>query len=383
MINTYAVDIRRKLHMYPELSFDLDRTLALLKTELENIGVEYTEQYGKSSIVATVNPEKSHYTIGIRADMDALPITEENDVEYKSRIEGKMHACGHDAHTAIALTALKELYEMRDKINCRVRFLFQSAEETYCGAKFMADDGVMEDIDCIIALHVDANCRVGEIMLDDGPINANADHFLLEFFGKAAHVARQQNGIDANMMAIKAYTAIEFLMAKEVGFNKVALFNAGQIHGGTASNNISDYCRMNCTLRTWDDETAGSLLEKIEKTTKMTAQMSGGNAKFTLMTHYPILVNDREVTLKLRSTAEKVVGEDHILPFERSTGAEDFACFTRLKPGCMFRLGVANENREPYATHTSKFDIDENALDIGVKIFKQFVLDHMNGEIKK
>ena len=383
MINTYAVDIRRKLHMYPEIGFDLERTTALVKAELEKIGVEYTEQYGKSSIVATINPEKSRYTIGIRADMDALPITEQNDVEYKSRIEGRMHACGHDAHTAIALTTLKELYEMRDKINCRVKFLFQSAEESYCGASFMAEDGVMDDIDCIVALHVEASYRVGEVGFIEGEANANADQITLEFFGKTAHVARQQNGIDANMIAMKTYAAIEFLIAKEVKYDKVALFNAGVIRGGTADNAISEYCRMDCTLRTWDDETEKSLLEKIEKTALMTAEMSGGEAKFTFTTHYPILFNDETVTQKLRESAVKIVGEDHIRPYPRSTGGEDFAYFAKEKPGCMFRLGVANDSREPYATHTSKFDIDENALDIGVKIFKQFVLDHMNGEIKK
>ncbi|MBO4433542.1 MAG: amidohydrolase, partial [Clostridia bacterium] len=209
MINEYAVGIRRKLHMYPELGFDLDKTLTLLKSELSKIGVEFTEEYGKSSLVATINPEKDNYTIGIRADMDALPITEENDVEYKSRIEGKMHACGHDAHTAIALATLKELYEVRDKINCRVKFLFQSVEESFCGAKYMAEDGVMDGIDCIIALHVDANCRVGGILLKSDEQNANVDNFTLEFFGKASHVARQQNGIDAKMLAVRTYTAIE------------------------------------------------------------------------------------------------------------------------------------------------------------------------------
>lgn len=380
MINTYAVDIRRKLHMYPELSFDLEQTLALLKTELEKIGVEYTEQYGKSAIVATINPEKNRYTIGIRADMDALPITEENDVEYKSRIDGHMHACGHDAHTAIALTTLKELYAIKDKINCCVKFLFQSAEESCCGAKYMVADGVMDDIDIVVALHVDAGCKTGEIKLRTGECNANADQITLEFFGKTSHVARQQNGIDANMIAIKAYMAIEFLLAKEVQYDKVALFNAGEIHGGTANNVISDYCRMECTLRTWDDETEKTLLEKIEKTVLMMAKMSGGEAKFSFTTHYPILVNDDAVTQKVAESAAKIIGADRILPFERSTGGEDFAYFARLKPGCMFRLGVSDGKREPYATHTSKFDIDENALDIGVKIFKQFVLDHMNDE---
>ena len=226
--------------MYPEIGFDLDRTLKLLKSELDKIGVDYTEKYGKSSIVATINPEKNHFTIGIRADMDALPITEENTVDYKSKTEGKMHACGHDAHTAIALTTLKELYKERDNINCSVKFLFQSGEEAYCGAKYMTDDGVMDDIDCIVALHVEPTCKTGKILVKPGARYANAYHFTLEFFGKSVHAAFQQNGIDANMIAMNAYSAIESMMAKSLSADDVAVFNAGEIQGGTANNIISD-----------------------------------------------------------------------------------------------------------------------------------------------
>ena len=377
MMNQYAVDIRRELHMHPEIGFDLGETLSLLRRELSKIGVDYTEKYGKSCIVATVNPEKENYTIGIRADMDALPITEENDVPYKSRNEGRMHACGHDAHTAIALTALKELYEIRDRIDCRVKFLFQSAEEGGGGARYMVEDGVMDDIDCVIALHVDTTCPVGEILLSPGAENANSDAFDLEFFGKADHPARQQDAIDANMLAIKVYTAIEFMIAKEVKYNDVVIFNAGEIHGGTARNNISDYCRMNCTLRTWEDETRQRLLERIKKTAEMTAEIYGGKGKLTPVSYYPVLINDDKTTQKLRESAAKVVGEENIREHVRSTGGEDFAYFAKEKPGCMFRLGIVGKNGKAYPSHTSRFDIDEEALDIGVRIMKQFVLDHM------
>lgn len=378
MINQYAVNIRRELHMFPELGFDLERTISLIKGELIKLGVSYTEEYGKSSIVATINPDKKNYTIGIRADMDALPIREENDVPYKSKIDGKMHACGHDAHTAILLTTLKELYEVREQINCRVKFLFQSAEEAICGAKYMAEDGVMNDIDCIIALHVDAEYRAGQVVVGIGPQNANVDNFILEFFGKASHVARQQNGADANMAAIKACMAIELMLAKEVKFDDVAIFNAGEIHGGTANNIISDYCSMNCTLRTWNDETENMILEKIKKIVNLTAEMSGVKASFTKREHYPVLVNDAGIAERVKASAIAVLGEENVFPKKvRSTGGEDFAYFAREKPGCMFRLGTLDkENQKSYATHSSKFDVDEEALDVGVKVFKQFVFDY-------
>ena len=149
-MESFVIEARRRLHEYPEVGFELDKTLEFLRSELDKMGVEYTEKYGKSSIVATINPEKTNFTIGIRADIDALPVTEETDLPFKSKNEGKMHACGHDAHTAIALDTCRRLNEMRDKINCCVKILFQAAEEgPSSGAKLMALDGVMKDIDCI------------------------------------------------------------------------------------------------------------------------------------------------------------------------------------------------------------------------------------------
>ena len=151
-----VVNLRRELHQHPEIGFDLPKTLALVRRELDALGIEYTDKFGKSSLVATINPEKTNFTIGIRADIDALPIQEENDIPFKSRIDGQMHACGHDSHAAMALDACRRLSEMKDQLSCRVKFLFQAAEEyPPSGAKLMAADGVMNDIDAIIALHVD------------------------------------------------------------------------------------------------------------------------------------------------------------------------------------------------------------------------------------
>lgn len=368
--------------MYPEIGFDLDRTLGFLKGELDKIGVTYTEKYGKSSLVATVNPEKSHFTIGIRADMDALPINELNDVPYKSRIEGQMHACGHDAHTAIALDTCRRIYEMRDRINCRVKFIFQAAEEyPPSGAKLMAEDGVMDDIDCIVALHIDTGYKTGEIGLSVGPQNATSDGFYLEFYGKSAHVANQQKGIDAIMMAVRAYTDIEFMIAKEIKANDSVIFNVGAINGGTANNIICDKCTMFCTLRTQKEENADYILGKIKKIIASVADSAGGEAKFVESKHYPIVYNDEVVAEKVRAAAERVVGREHLLPKNtRGMGGEDFAYFANFKPGCMFRLGVSNaECGFGGMLHNGNLLLDEDALEVGVNIFVQFIIDNMNG----
>ena len=186
----YLTRIRRELHEYPEIGFDLTKTLALIRRELEAHGIEYTEKYGESSIVATVNPEGGGKTIGIRADIDALPVTEESDPPYKSKIDGAMHACGHDAHTAIALGAAIRLAEMKDSLTCRVKVIFQAAEEyPPSGAMLMVRDGVMEDIDEIISLHTDNDIPVGKIGIMPGDMNAISDGFVLTFHGKNAHAA--------------------------------------------------------------------------------------------------------------------------------------------------------------------------------------------------
>ena len=381
-MNSYAVNARRQLHMYPEVGFDLDRTLEFLRAELDKMGVEYTEKFGKSSIVATVNPEKSGFTIGVRADTDALPIIEQNDVPYKSKIDGQMHACGHDMHTAIVLDTCRRINEMKDKINCRVKFLFQAAEEyPPSGARLMAEDGVMEDIDCIVALHIDTGYKTGEIGLAAGPQNATSDGFYLEFYGKSAHAANQQKGVDAIMMAVRAYTDIEFMIAKEIKANDPVIFNVGTIHGGVTNNIICDECTMYCTLRTQKEENADYILGKIKKIIAAIAETTGGEAKFIESKHYPIVENDPTITEKIRAAAEKALGEDKIMPKKsRGMGGEDFSYFTRQKPGCMFRLGVSNADCGfGGMLHNGKLLPDEDALEVGASVFVQFILDNMNG----
>lgn len=380
-MESYVINARRQLHMYPEVGFDLERTLDFLRCELDKMGVEYTEKYGKSSIVATINPEKTDFTIGIRADIDALPITELNDIPFKSRLDGQMHACGHDAHTAIALDTCRRLNEMREKLNCRVKILFQAAEEyPPSGAKLMAADGVMDDIDCIVALHVDTAYDVGEIGLSVGPQNATSDGFYLEFYGKAAHAAQQERGIDAITMAVRAYTDIEFMIAKEIKAKNPIIFNVGAIHGGVTNNIICDRCSMFCTLRTQNKEDADYILTKIKKIITSVAETAGGRAEFVESKHYPIVNNHPVIVKKIRAAAEKTVGKDNVLPRVQTMGGEDFSYFANLKPGCMFRLGVRNKEKGyTVAVHNGKFMIDEAALDIGVSVFVRFVIDNMNG----
>lgn len=378
----YAVDIRRQLHQYPEVGFDLERTLALLRKELDAMGVEYTECYGRSSLVATINPEKTGFTIGIRADIDALPMQEVPGREYGSRIDGQMHACGHDAHTAIALATVKSLHAMREQIDCRVKILFQSAEEyATSGAKLMVADGVMDDIDCVVALHCDTGFDAGEVALSVGEQNAVSHGFRLHFTGKNAHAANQYRGVDAIMLAVRAYTSLEMMIAKEVDAREPVVFNVGAINGGTTNNIVADACSMFCTLRTHRAEVDAQIVGRIKTICESVAQSGGGGFSFEEVKYYPIVCNDAVVTDRLRAAAVAALGEASVLPMKhRSMGGEDFSYMTQQKPGAMFRLGVRNEACGIVAgLHQTNFDIDESALEVGVQVFTQFLLDNMHG----
>lgn len=380
-MNTYARKIRRELHRHPEIGFDLPNTVAVVRRELEAIGLPYTEQYGQGSVVATLNAGRETYTIALRADMDALPMQEQNDAPYKSQVPGKMHACGHDAHTAILLATARELKENADKINCCVKFLFQPAEETSGGAKMMLDNGAIDDVDCVLGLHCDNTYEVGQIMVFPKEQNANSDGFYLDFYGVSSHTSVQHQGVDAIMMAVKAYTAIEFMVAKEINTLHPCIFNVGSIHAGETNNIVADHCRMFCTLRTYYDEDREKALTRIKAIVDAVALESGGRGEYTQQKYYPIVYNDPQMTLQLTQTAAKVLGKDNVGTNDhRSMIGEDFSYFSQRKPGCFFRLGTGNKEKGITAgLHRADFDIDEDALDIGVKIFTQYIYDHMNG----
>ena len=260
-MENYVTKLRRELHSRPEVGFDLDNTLAVIRRELDGMGVEYTEKYGKSSIVATVGENKNAFTVAIRADIDALPIEEKNDVPYKSQNAGKMHACGHDAHTAILLDTVRRVNEIKDEIPYRVKFFFQSAEE-YApgGASLMVRDGVMDGIDEVYALHVAPNVDTGVITLWAGPQNAASNGFYLKFYGVSAHAARKEEGRDAIKMAFSAYFDIEKIAEAHKSAGEKIVFHVGQVEGGKTNNIVANECSLFCTLRTLDDETAEKII---------------------------------------------------------------------------------------------------------------------------
>ena len=376
----YMIALRREIHEYPEIGFELPRTLAVVHRELDKMGISYTGEFGKSSVVATINPDCKGPTIGIRADMDALPMQEETGLPFASKIPGQMHACGHDAHTAMLLGTAKELKAREQDLSCRVKLLFTPAEEYIePGCKQLAENGVMDDIDFAIGCHVGPDNFTGKIGMRSGGINANSMGFTVEFFGTSSHAASQQKGKDAIAMAVEAYTAMEIMVAKEFNPTAPRLFNIGVIQGGQTNNIICNYCKMFGSARAHSDEVSEQLITRVREICEGIAKMNGGEAKVTVNKFLPYVLNNETVTEKLWAAAEKVVGEGNVFETGRGLGGEDFGFLSRKKPCAFFRLCTKKDEATSHVLHTVKFDLDESAMAIGVKTFLQFVQDNQNG----
>jgi len=377
----YIIALRQELHQFPELTFDLPKTIALVKRELDAIGIPYTEKYGKSSVVATINSEKAHFTIGIRADMDALPVQETNDSPYRSKYAGKMHACGHDAHTAMLLGAAKTLYSIRDQIGCRVKLLFQPSEEGVdSGAELMVNDGVMDDIDIIIGQHVENKLAAGTVGVCRGMSQAASRTVKIEFFGKSAHGTLPQTGVDALALAVRCYMNIQLMLAREMDPFAKYVCSFGKLHAGEAQNVLADHAVLLGTIRTYDKQVDGFILSRIEAIARNAAQEVGGRAEVSSsMKCFPVF-NDYVLSDCLIKAAEKVVGQVNIAEMTIKMSSEDFSQYLTKKPGVFFRLGTRNEAKGCVGmAHNNDFQIDEEALAIGSQVCVQFVLDNMNG----
>jgi len=378
----YARELRHELHQVPELGFDLPETIAIVRRELDAIGIPYTaDEFGRSSIVATINPGCA-VTIGLRADMDALPLTEQSGNPYPSKHQGIMHACGHDIHTAALLAAGKALWDQKDQLRCTVKLLFTPAEEySTPGCKELADNGIMDDIDFAIAFHVHPGVEAGKVIMLENGYNANSMGILCEFFGKSAHAHSQHLGADAIRMCAESWMGIELMAAREIPSKECFVLNVGQIQGGNTNNIVCNECSMFLSARSWDDPLIDFMSRRITEICEGTAKMVGGEAKVTIKKLLPYVDNHPVMNEKVRAVAEKLVGKENVVSGVRSMGGEDFAFLTRKKPCSMFRIGVSNEeNPDTKAPlHNARFDADERCFDTAIPMFVNFVLANQDG----
>lgn len=375
---------RRDIHMHPELSFQEYRTAKLVAEALTEMGIEAETGVGITGVVAHIGEGKP--VVGIRADMDALPIDEENEVEYKSQTRNVMHACGHDSHTAILLGVARMFTEMpeSERPKGEIRLLFQPSEETQdaegkSGAMRMIDDGALEGVDHAIALHVASGLESGKVEIRSGYAWANVDMFYATITGTGGHGAAPHQGTDPIFMLAQLINAIHGIRARRISPIRPAVISIGAVHAGDATNVIPAEVKLNGTIRTYDSDTRKQIKEELERAFGVVKAL-GGDYQLDIVDSYDSTYNDPEVASLVETVTTDLIGADRIQPPEPTMGGEDFGYMTRLAPGVMFNLGAKyDDQNRPH--HTPIFNIDEAAFPVGAAILAETTIRLLNGAV--
>jgi amidohydrolase len=370
---------RRDLHQHPELSFQEYRTAGIVAEELQRLGMEVQTGIGKTGVVAILEGPHDGPTVLLRADMDALPITEANSVPYASTVEGVMHACGHDAHTTIGLGVAQILSRHRDRIHGRVKFVFQPAEEIGGGAKAMVRDGVLRDPkpDVTLGLHVWNSEALGNVVLLAGPTMAGSSDFRILIQGSGGHAAMPQVTADPIVCGAMVVNAIQTLMSRNSDPLEPSVISVTRFHAGTANNIIPSEAELSGTFRTYSPATRSFYEEKLKSMVAGIAEAMGCRAEIEVR-HFTLpVINDGEVTEQVKAAVSKAYPELRLVE-ARTMGAEDVSELMTDVPGCYFFVGSANHERDlSFPHHHPRFDIDEDVLALGVGLLATAVASYL------
>jgi len=377
---------RRHLHEHPELGFQEFATAELVRQRLEALGVEDIctgiAVTGVTGLIRGSAPGEGR-TVLVRADMDALPITEENEVEYRSRNDGVMHACGHDAHTAILLGVARLLTERRDEFSGTVKLCFQPAEEMPPGGAIrMIDEGVLQDphVDAVIGLHMSSQDPAGTVRVGGGPVMAGGDLFQVTVHGTGGHAASPELCVDPVAIGAQIVTALQTLVSRETDPMATVVVTVGMFRGGEAFNVIPDTVTFGGTVRAFDPELLDRTNRRLGEIATGIAGAMGGRAEVTIPRGYPPTVNDHAMAELVRKAAIEAIGEENVLPANPKMGGEDFSHFLRNRPGAYFNVGSRNEERGiTYGHHHPRFDIEEESLGTGMLVMASSVLRYLQG----
>ena len=364
------VALRRDFHTHPELGFQETRTASIVAKRLRDLGLEVRENVGKTGVVGVLRGAHDGPCVLVRADMDALPIHEENEWEWKSKTRGLMHACGHDAHTAIGLSVARILAGERETLRGTVKFMFQPAEEGMGGAGVMIEDGLLENPrpDFALALHVWSQIEAGKIGVSSGPVMACADEFRALILGKGGHGAIPHQTVDAVVMAAHVVTALQTVVSRGVKPLESAVVTVGELKAGSAFNVIAGEAHLSGTTRAFDQTTREFLEKRVREIVETVPKAFGGRGEFQFLKGYPVTINDEVVTARLKPIFEGVVGAQNVEPFEPTLGAEDMSMVFEHVPGCYFFVGGRNEKIDAvYPHHHPKFNICESSLYVGTQ----------------
>ncbi|TAE55347.1 MAG: amidohydrolase [Nostocales cyanobacterium] len=363
------VEIRRHIHAHPELSGQEYQTAAFVAGVLSSSGLHVEEGVGKTGVIGEI-PGNYHDSrvLAIRTDMDALPIQERSGLDYASRTEGVMHACGHDVHTTVGLGTAMILSQIADELSGKIRFIFQPAEEIAQGANWMVNDGVMNHVAAILGVHVFPSIPAGSVGIRYGALTAAADDLEISIFGESGHGARPHEAVDAIWIAAQVVTALQQAISRTQNPLRPVVLSIGKINGGRAPNIIADKVELLGTVRSLHPETRKELPQWIENIVANVCNSYGAKYQVNYRQGVPSVQNDNALTQLLQSSAEEAWSSDNVLVLpEPSLGAEDFSVYLEHAPGAMFRLGVGYKERIiNHPLHHPQFEIDESAIITGV-----------------
>jgi amidohydrolase len=370
-ISEEMIEWRRDFHMHPEIGFELHRTSKIVADELEKLGYRVRRGVGKTGVIAEIG--EGGKVVAIRADMDALPILEQNEFEYASTIPGAMHACGHDSHTAMALGAAWIL--SKEKLSGRVRFLFQPCEETTdeegkSGAQRMSAEGAMDGVDFIIAQHVDPLQPVGTIGINAGPSSGGVDSWYATVSGKGGHGAHPDKTIDPFYLLAHVILALNGIVSRRINPFEPAVVSIGSINGGLTENVIPETVKLTGTLRFTDERVHQQIHEEMKRAFEI-AKTLGGEYTLRYEIGGPPMINDQFVSDVIENTGKELLGAENVHEIQKTLGAEDFGEFMKHAPGAMFTLGTRKQGHENYLLHHPRFELDERALPIGTAMLAE------------
>ncbi|MBN1120239.1 MAG: amidohydrolase [Anaerolineae bacterium] len=370
------VKLRRDLHRFPELAFEETRTAGIVVQTLSSLGLKVESEVGRTGVVGLLEGDQPGPTVLVRADMDALPIDEENQVDYASTRPGKMHACGHDGHTSIALTVARLLNEHRESLQGRVKFIFQPAEETGKGAEAMINDGVLRDPrpDVSLGLHVWNDIPVGKVGVTPGPCMAAADDWRCVITGRGGHGAAPHQTRDPIVAAAQIITALQSIVSRNISPLETGVITVGRVNGGDAFNVIPPTVELKGTIRAFDQDIHSLLRRRLKEICEGVAASLQCQAELSIDQMTLAVDNDTALSARVAGFAAELLGAENVISDVRTMGSEDMSYFMDEIPGCFFFIGSANPDHDLiYPHHNPYFDFDEDALVIGAALLSQTI----------
>jgi amidohydrolase len=380
----WLVEIRRTIHMHPELGFEELETSQRVSDWLEKFGLRVERGLAKTGVVGLLEGKASGRTVAIRADMDALPLEEPNRVPYASKTKGKMHACGHDAHVTILLGVARFFSSMRDRVKGNIKWIFQPAEEGGGGGKVMVEEGVLENpkVDAIFGAHVFPFLAMGKVGIYEREGMAAADRFTIKVIGKGGHAATPHVSKDPILAAGHLITQIHSIVSRDVNPLDNAVVTIGKVSGGTAFNIIPDEVELMGTVRSLNPQVREKIKSRLEEMVRGMGGSFGMDYRFEFEYGYPVLINHLEMSKLVATACSKGIGEENVEILKPSMGGEDFAYYLEKVPGSFFRLGCRNEEKgiiHPF--HSTLFNIDEEVLPFGVEMFIRIIDQYLEMKI--